>query len=250
MKRVLTIIVALAIAATLSVNVFAEETDAVLYYMVDCGDRSLNTVSEGDTLGIYQSVTEQIYGADPATGKVWGIVDGLRESDEDAALRTTWTNVVGNDGDPMEATGRWTQDMKQNGIDRVVTYKFEIPNGTYEVEVGLMDLWDCAYLASVEVDGGDAWDSGEGYKGSTATATLTAEVTDGELDVVITAGEVDGEQIDMVVVTYITVTGESEASAPSETPDSPSNAPQTGFATAAMAVLAAVAAGYVVSKKH
>ncbi len=37
---------------------------------------------------------------------------------------------------------------------------------------------------------------------------------------------------------------------PTETPDEPTDAPQTGFATVALSIVAALSAGYVVSKKH
>ncbi len=259
MKKALTIIVALAIVATLSVSAFAAEGDPVLYYMVDCGDRSPETVSEGDSLGIYQSVTEQFYGEDPSTGKTWGIVDeGVRSNEEmgetDNALRTTWTNVNGDEGAAKADTQRYCQEMKENGLDRVITYKFEVPNGTYDIEVGLADPWWCAGLATVTVDGGNAWVAdAEGYWGGSTTATVTAEVTDGVLDVVITAvgGEMNPDgtprQVDTIMVSYITVTGEEVA----ETPENPEgDAPQTGFANAAIAVIAALSAGYVVSKKH
>lgn len=263
MKKALTILVAIAIAATLTVSVFAEDGNSVLYYMVDCGDRTPDTVSEGDTLGIYQSVTEQFYGADPATGKTWGIVDeGIRSNEEmgetDSAIRTTWTNVNGDNDAPKADTQRYCQEMKENGLDRVITYKFEVPNGTYDIEVGLADPWWCAGLATVTVDGDNAWVAdAAGYWGGSTTATVTAEVTDGVLDVVITAvgAELNEDgtqrQVDTIMVSYITVIGEEATDAPAgDSDDQPTNAPQTGIATAALAIVAAISAGYVISKKH
>lgn len=264
MKKALTIIVALLVAATLTVSVFAEEGGSVLYYYVDCGDPTPDTVSEGDALGVYQSVSDQFYGADAVTGKTWGVVDEAVYTDNataegDSRVETTWSWV-----NPSEAkldSFRFCKDMKENGLDRVLTYKFEVPNGTYEIEVGLSDPWWCAGLATVTVDGGNAWVAdAAGFWGGSTTATVTAEVTDGVLDVVVTAvgGEMNADgtprQVDTLCMTYITVTGDEVTDAPAggtdEPADQPTNAPQTGIATAALAVLAAASAGYVISKKH
>jgi len=49
-------------------------------YFVDCGDRNVNTVSGGEALGKYNSVTEQVYGEDAVTGRKWGIVDNIETS--------------------------------------------------------------------------------------------------------------------------------------------------------------------------
>lgn len=55
--------------------IYSEYLENHVAYFVDCGDYNVHTVSEGDVLGKYQSVTEQVYGADAVTGKSWGIVD-------------------------------------------------------------------------------------------------------------------------------------------------------------------------------
>ena len=49
-------------------------------YFVDCGDHNVNTVSGGEALGKYNSVTEQVYGEDAVTGRKWGIVDNIETS--------------------------------------------------------------------------------------------------------------------------------------------------------------------------
>ena len=45
------------------------EGDPAIAYFVDAGDQDPSTVNEGETLGIYNSVTDQIFGEDPVTGK-------------------------------------------------------------------------------------------------------------------------------------------------------------------------------------
>ena len=57
----------------------AERADSSIVYFVDCGDYVVDTVSSGDQLGTHNSVTDQVYGEDAATGYKWGIVDTLSE---------------------------------------------------------------------------------------------------------------------------------------------------------------------------
>ncbi len=49
-----------------------KQTDAAIAYFVDAGDQNPLTVNAGDKLGVYNSVTDQDYGPDPITGKLWG----------------------------------------------------------------------------------------------------------------------------------------------------------------------------------
>ena len=54
-----------------ALKVFAGDTDNVdesLAYFVDCGDYDVTTLSEGDSFGIYNRVTDQAYGEDAAFG--------------------------------------------------------------------------------------------------------------------------------------------------------------------------------------
>ncbi len=46
-----------------------------LVYFVDCGDHDpVSTVTYGDDLGIYNSVTDQMYGVDDKAGYSWGVL--------------------------------------------------------------------------------------------------------------------------------------------------------------------------------
>ena len=56
-------------------GVAAEREDASIVYFVDCGDYVVSTVNDGEQFGTHNSVTDQVYGEDPATGYQWGIVD-------------------------------------------------------------------------------------------------------------------------------------------------------------------------------
>lgn len=69
-----------------------------LVYFIDCGDESVDTVDEGESFGTNNSVTEQVYGADPKTGKQWGILDDVSDplkndpgTNKTNAVYTDWT---------------------------------------------------------------------------------------------------------------------------------------------------------------
>lgn len=51
------------------------DNDSSIAYFVDCGDHNTDTLSGRDKLGMSNSVTEQLYGADEVTGCVWGLID-------------------------------------------------------------------------------------------------------------------------------------------------------------------------------
>ena len=73
-----------------------------LAYFVDCGDHEPSTLADGEKFGLYNSVTDQIYGADPHTGKTWGVYDyldaqGFKASDSNGAY-TKYTQPEHNGG--------------------------------------------------------------------------------------------------------------------------------------------------------
>ena len=160
-KRILHSFGAFAMAAILTtqllaaplVGIFAaeESTDSTLAYFVDCGDFDVNTLSEGDRFGIYNTVTEQPFGTDPGTGKKWGIVDtvsdplknGTASGAPNAAYTdNTWPNEwVTGDGIDKTQSNRYTKNQIENGMPRVLDYSFELPNGTYTVELFFVDPW-------------------------------------------------------------------------------------------------------------
>ena len=127
------------------VNFAPVDTD--LLYFVDSGDPDVTTLSEGDMLGIYNSVTEQFYGEDPVTGMHWGIDDVYVKSDKYPSLltgRDTWpceNNSAVSDGVSKVMTFRYAKDQN----DRTgpgVTYKFELPDeSAYTFEVGFYCNW-------------------------------------------------------------------------------------------------------------
>ncbi|MDE7296129.1 MAG: glycoside hydrolase family 127 protein [Clostridia bacterium] len=128
-------------------------------YFVDCGDYNVNTVSEGDVLGKYQSVTEQVYGADAVTGKLWGIYDTHKTNIAGACLsgvgtNSTWAYEFGaGDGQDKTASNRYTKNQFESGVARNLHYKFELANGTYTVKVYFADPWSCSKNPNVSANG-------------------------------------------------------------------------------------------------
>lgn len=131
-------------------------------YFVDCGDYNTATVGEGDVLGRYNSVTEQVYGADPATGKSWGIVDthatniaGTPAAGTGIGTNSTWayeylTPYADHD---KTATQRYTKNQYENDVARNLCYRFELPDGDYIIEVYFADPWNCSKNPTVAANG-------------------------------------------------------------------------------------------------
>ena len=135
----------------------AAEKEQVLYN-VDCGDFDVTTAPEGEEMGLYQSVTEQVYDADEQTGKKWGIVDDYEVTPPNdnlavsngQGIRTNWTWAQENGGftvdSPKTSTNRYTKNQSENkntfGDVRKLDYKFELDPGKYHVQVLCVAPWD------------------------------------------------------------------------------------------------------------
>ena len=131
--------------------------EAKLYYFVDCGDHGVSTVSDGDKLGVNNSVTDKLYGADPATGYQWGVYDPNDDGTADAGLiddegvYTTYTwaherdkssDNVALDNLDKSTTFRYARAQDTAGFNpRYITYKFELDPGKYSVTVGMGNSW-------------------------------------------------------------------------------------------------------------
>ena len=105
---------------------------------------SRRTVSDGDYLGVYNSVTEQVYGTDSVTGKSWGIVDdystniaGTPAAGTGIGTNSTWAYeyLTANTDYGKTETQRYTRTSTKTAWRAICHYKFELPNGDYIVEV-------------------------------------------------------------------------------------------------------------------
>lgn len=199
MKKTFRIILALVLAAlllpTAAITASAEgesDGETVIYYFVDCGDYLPDTVSEGDQFGEYNTVTDQFFGEDPGTGKQWGVVDEAYDEAAstqygDGRVCTTWTwayeyNTAGTDV-PKEESNRYCHNMTENGLDRVITYKFEMPEaGDYVVEVGFSLPWGNSTPVDFYLNGEPAYeflmlDLGETYAYATVSPDADGFIT-------------------------------------------------------------------------
>lgn len=157
--------------------------DITPFYNVDCGDFDVTTAPQGETLGQYQSVTEQVYGEDGVTGKKWGIVDNYEATPPNSnlvasdglGLRTNWTWAQENGGFSTESgkgeTNRYTKNQYEEragfGETRMLDYQFELPAGTYEVKLACVDPWGCSKSPVITLDGGAGAVTSSGYNAGT-----------------------------------------------------------------------------------
>lgn len=130
--------------------------DRSIAYFVNAGDLDPKTINEGDKFGIYNSVTDQFYGPDKLTGMKWGVVDESVPSSIYPGYLTgryTWPaeNIGASDNSPKEETYRYAKDQHTMNIATRpgVQYKFELPNGTYSVEIGMQNSWSSSWSVDV-----------------------------------------------------------------------------------------------------
>ena len=166
--------------------------DEKLAYFVDCGDYDPTTVSEGDSFGVYNSVTEQLYGYDAVTGKKWGLIDEAFDRFEGGKSKRgglytshTWCFEFNErDGVEKKASNRYTKNQYEEGIkERYLDYAFELPNGIYRVEIGFANPWSCSNHPTVFANLGRDGESllAEAFEVSGLPLTAKTEVKDGKL---------------------------------------------------------------------
>ena len=169
-----------------------------VYYFVDCGDHNPSTVSNGDSFGSYNSVTDKIYGVDEKSGYSWGVVPvstndeylDMSFSETDAAVYTTYQYARKDpewlaDGLDKNASSRYAEGQYEAGIDpRAIAYKFELKRGKYDVTVSMGDLWSNAEhptvtlsAAGAEIVSADYIVPSLGYAEKTLTIDLTSATT-------------------------------------------------------------------------
>lgn len=105
------------------------EHDYVLYF-ANSGAAEVDSVAQGDFMGLYQTLTDQAYGPDAKTGASWGYI----------VSDTSDPRANSNSSNDKKASVRYDakpQDTPVSGYEkRNVTYAFGLPNGTYDVTVG------------------------------------------------------------------------------------------------------------------
>lgn len=102
-----------------------KDNDYILYF-VNAGDPTPATLEGTDKMGLYSSVTEQVYGTDPITGKNWGLV-------------TTTSATSVSDGTRKGGSLRYYNGTQVR--DKALKYQFELPEGEYDVTLGFKNPW-------------------------------------------------------------------------------------------------------------
>ncbi|WP_255295233.1 family 43 glycosylhydrolase [Bacillus sp. AFS037270] len=153
-------------------HVSAEGTtvDTDVLYFVNAGDPTPDTVEGTDQFGRYSSKTEQKYGVDSVTGKTWGLV-------------TTASNTSVSNGADKFGSLRYYNGPQVR--DKALEYKFELPNGQYDLTLGFKNPWSGR---SVNIIGeGQNLSNGDldigSYNAEKEVTYQQVSVTDGELDV-------------------------------------------------------------------
>ena len=168
------------------------EYDSSIAYYVDCGDHNSSTVTGRDKLGIYNSLTEQLYGADEVSGRMWGLIDSPNDqyngSSRSKGLYTanTWCDEANTaDGADKSYSFRYTKNQYENNIARHLDYSFSLPNGTYNVEMCFCDPWGCSKKPTAYANYGKTNETVLVQNAPTDRTAVsgTAKVTDGELTV-------------------------------------------------------------------
>lgn len=149
------------------------QNDFMVYY-VNCATENVSETANDDSMGLYQSVTDQSYGKDPGTGVIWGYqkksymeAEGDLESSDKTAAK--WVIKKGTSVALFE-TGFY--------------YDFSLPPGEYQVTCGFYDPFSARPI-SVEAEGAVIIQDQKLLKYKLTEATFTLQVSDGELNLLV-----------------------------------------------------------------
>ena len=150
--------------------------DFIVYY-VNCGASEVNQVSEEDSMGLFQSVTDQKYTTDKVTESSWGYIEHdymLAEGEEEELLSTNKKDT------------KW---VIREGSDYVIGetgfyYDFELPEGEYEVTCGFFDPFSFRTIDIVS-EGETVVEKEKLFKYKLVETAFSQTVTDGMLNIFV-----------------------------------------------------------------
>lgn len=203
--------------------------DSDVAYFVNCGDHNVSTACSDSNFGLYNSLTEQLYGADKVSGYEWGLIDDATDqyngSSKSKGIYTanTWPNE-NSTGDATDKTGsfRYTKNQYENNIARHLDYGFTLPNGTYKVEVGYANPWNCSNKPSCYANYGTANQQVIAESTDLSSANKVSgsvSVTDGTLSLNFRSED------KAINVTYIKISFDQLDELPKYTPEPPVDPP-------------------------
>ncbi|MDQ0114215.1 family 43 glycosylhydrolase [Paenibacillus harenae] len=148
-----------------------KNNDYILYF-VNAGDSTPATVEGTDKFGLLSSVTEQVYGTDPVTGKSWGL-------NNPAVSKTSVSDSGSKSGTLRYYSGTQVRD-------KALKYSFELPEGDYDVTFGYKNPWSGRSVnmlaEGVNLSGDFAIGS---YNAETEATYNKIHVSDGQLNIAI-----------------------------------------------------------------
>ena len=158
-----------------------EPVDPVLAYFVDAGDKDPTTINDGEKYGVYNSVTDQVYGVDEGTKKTWGV-----NPETDLPNLSDY-----RDGMDKKLSFR----CGSTGYN--VSYRFELPAGTYDLEIGVPHYyaeWGQRVVNVTASEGENAI--------PLATEIKTQDIPEGEVKVVEGSVKTTGKELELLFTKF------------------------------------------------
>lgn len=174
----------------------AEQLLAVdfLLYNVDCGAEDPAVFAEDQICGLYQSVSDQPYDTDTASGMCWG----YRQAD----YMVKEADHLGEG----ETAGKWTmkeEDYPPGGIEKAFCYDFQVPEGEYLVTVGFYNPFGPRKI-DVECEGERMVEGEKLLRYRLTERQFSARVEDGELNLSV-FNENGKRAMDIPILSYIRI---------------------------------------------
>ena len=113
--------------------------DSQLIYYVNAGAANVGNYSIYERAAVNNTYKDQAYGADPITGKMWGLFSVGNEKYTSGKAGSIYQAL----GDVVSSTG---------SADGKIVYKFQVETGTYDIMLGVICSWS-ARAVDVVVNG-------------------------------------------------------------------------------------------------
>lgn len=171
------------------------KNDFVLYF-ANSGAVTTDSVAPTDRMGLYQTRSDQSYGVDAKTGARWGYVADSTSNPKQGSTSTS-----------VSRTQTLLYDAPPSGADRSarnVKYRFDIPNGTYDVTFGIQlpSSWPGRTL-ELNAEGNALASVSAGS--TLVEKTFPVSVTDGSLDAAVIARNAPSSGSGDAAVSYLVV---------------------------------------------
>ncbi len=165
-----------------------------LLYNVDCASADPAAFAEGQICGLYQSVSDQAYGADEGSGMTWGYRQAAYMVREEDHL-----------GEGL-LSGKWTikeEDYPPGGAEMGFVYDFQLPPGEYQVTVGFYNPFGPRRI-DVDCEGERKVEGEKLLRYRLTEKQFDVKVDDGELNLKV-YNENGKRAMDIPILSYIRI---------------------------------------------